>query len=184
MRIKVELTSDRRVTMPVGFNSIIQAVIYSFFNEESGKWLHEKGFKYEKRSFKLFTFSSFLEKGFYDKEKKTFKFPNNISFLFSSPVDWIIEEFAVNFIKQSYLTFNGQKAFISSVNVLKNPDIDKGSITINAISPIETHSTFKKEDGKNFTHYYTPYEAGLDVVLQGRMPSQSFHKTSVLGKPK
>lgn len=161
MRIKVELTGEKSIILPVGFNSIIQAVIYSFFSKESAKWLHEKGFKYENRSFKLFTFSPFLERGLFNKERKTFKFPRNLSFLFSSPVDWIIEEFAINFIKQSNLEFNGQKVFISSVNVLKYPEINGNSITINAITPIETHSTFKKEDGKSFTHYYSPYEAGF-----------------------
>jgi len=178
MRIKIELSSEKRITLPVGFNSIIQAMIYSFFEKESAKWLHEKGFKYEKRSFKLFTFSPFLENGYYDKIRKTFKFPQNISFLFSSPVDWIIQEFAVNFIKQSYLSFNGQKAFINSINVLKNPDIGKESIVINAVTPIEVHSTFKRNDGKKITHYYSPYETGFNDLINNNLKKkwESFFK--------
>ena len=62
MKLKITLTSDKKIELPTGFSNYIQAIIYNFLDRVSAQWLHEKGFKFEKRSFKLFTFSSFHEK--------------------------------------------------------------------------------------------------------------------------
>ncbi|MGC8791203.1 MAG: CRISPR-associated endoribonuclease Cas6, partial [Desulfurella sp.] len=91
MRIKIILESPKSIVLQVGFNSIIQWFIYSNIKD---LWLHDIGFKYGKRQFKLFCFSSFLEKAQFINEKKLFIFPKIVSFIFSSPVDWIIENLA------------------------------------------------------------------------------------------
>ena len=65
MRLKISLLSDKAVTLPKEFNSITQALIYQLIDKLPAQWLHNGGFKFEKRSFKLFTFSSILEKGTY-----------------------------------------------------------------------------------------------------------------------
>jgi len=169
LRIKVELISENKITLPTGYNSIIQGLIYNFFDKNTAKWLHNTGFAYEKRKFKMFSFSPFLERASFDKINKTFTFPQNISFYFSSPVDWLIEQFATNFIKQDFIQINSQKAYINSVNVLKNPEISKNSIKIRAITPIEVHSTLKKENGKKLTHYYTPFDKEFKELINANL---------------
>jgi len=165
MRIKVELTAFNNLFLPRGYNSIIQGLIYSFFRDSSSRWLHDKGYKYEKRSFKLFNFSSFLEKGqFHNKEKK-FEFPPCLSFYFSSPVEWIVEHFAANFIKQDFVLLHGQKCRISSVSVLKNPTFNSECITIRSVTPIEVHSTIASQSGKIKTIYHKPFEGKFNELI-------------------
>ena len=46
-----------RIVLPIQYNHIIQAMIYSILDDELAHFLHEKGFQTEKRTFKMFTFS-------------------------------------------------------------------------------------------------------------------------------
>jgi CRISPR-associated endoribonuclease Cas6 len=77
MKLKITLLSDKKIELPTGFSSYIQAIIYNFLDRVSAQWLHEKGFRFEKRSFKLFTFSSFHEKPEYIRNKKKFALVSN-----------------------------------------------------------------------------------------------------------
>jgi len=101
MKIKIEFLAEKEyVFLKTGYNALIQALIYDNLSDKLSDELHNKGFIYEKRSFKLFNFSSILEKGFFYHQTKTFKFPQKISFYVSSPVDYILEDMAQNFIDE------------------------------------------------------------------------------------
>jgi CRISPR-associated endoribonuclease Cas6 len=165
LRIKVELIAENNVILPRGYNAIIQGLIYSFFNDFQSRWLHDQGFSYEKRTFRLFNFSSFLERAKYFQDSQIFKFPRKLSFYFSSPINYITEHFAVNFIKQNHIWVYDQKCMISSVNVYKNPEITNNNININAISPIEVHSTIQDENGKIKTIYHNAFEESFNNLV-------------------
>ena len=178
MRIKITLTGREKVLLPAGFNEYIQALIYNHIDEDSARWLHNKGFCFEKRSFKLFVFSSILEKGIFNKSTKTFTFPKEINFYISSPVDWILEQIATNIIKSKVVTLGENELQTSSIAIVKRSEIKENSIRINAITPIETHSTFIKPDGKKITHYYTPFEKEFSELIDKNMKKKwtAFYK--------
>ncbi|MDY6970211.1 MAG: hypothetical protein SVR08_16370 [Spirochaetota bacterium] len=98
MRLKIELLSEQPITLPTGYNEYLQALIYKFLNTDNAQWLHDEGFVFEKRKFKLFTFSSIINRGKFDSIKKEFTFPQNVYFYVSSPVDWILEQLAGNLL--------------------------------------------------------------------------------------
>ena len=60
MKLKIELFSDKPVVFPRGYNEYLQAMIYNNIDKEQAQWLHDKGYAYEKRSFKLFVFSDII----------------------------------------------------------------------------------------------------------------------------
>jgi CRISPR-associated endoribonuclease Cas6 len=68
MRLKIELISNQKVKLPVGYNAYIQALVYNFLDKADSKWLHDEGYKFENRQFRLFTFSSILERGDYIRD--------------------------------------------------------------------------------------------------------------------
>ena len=158
MRLKIELLSQNPITLPRGYNEYLHALIYKHLNTDDAKWLHDDGFAFEKRRFKLFTFSSIITKGTFDRTKKEFTFPRNVHFYVSSPVDWILEQLAGNLLKSESVTLGNNSLMVSSVEIFRTAKIEKESIRVKAISPIEVHSTFTLENGKKKTHYYTPYE--------------------------
>ncbi len=169
MRLKIELISDNNVVLPVGFNSFIQALIYNFLDKVDGNWLHEEGYKFEKRSFKLFSFSSVLERGKYLRNEKIFVFQRNISFYLSSPLDWILEQVASNFIKSEQVMLGNNPLRINSINVMRSPDFNDSRIRIFAITPIEVHSTIVNEEGKKLTYYYNPYEKEFEELINANL---------------
>ena len=58
MRLEIELGFDDKLVLPIHYNNIVQGFIYNNIEDEIFKtFLHEEGFQYGKRSFKLFTFS-------------------------------------------------------------------------------------------------------------------------------
>ncbi len=165
MRIKIGLDGTEKIVLPVGFNKYLQALIYTHLDKTDANWLHEQGFIFKKRHFRLFVFSSILEKGVFDKETKTFTFPQKISFYLASPVDWIIEQVATNLIKTKEVNLGPYKLQVLSIGVIKPEKITTDNIKIKAITPIEVHSTFTKPDGKKITHYYTPYEKEFSELI-------------------
>ena len=103
MRIKIDLISEKPIKLPTGYGSVIQGFVYNLIDKHNADWLHNTGFKYEKRQFRLFNFSEILEKAKYNPDLKTFVFNGQISFYISSPVDWILEQIAKNSVTKEKL---------------------------------------------------------------------------------
>jgi len=181
MKIKIELISNQTVTLKTGYNALLQALIYNNISDKLSKKLHDEGFMYENRKFKLFTFSSILERGEFDNIKKEFKFPQMISFYISSPVDYILEDMARTMINSDSVRLGTNTLNIASINVIKTIIPDKNVLKVNAVTPIEMHSTLKKADGKNFTHYYTPFEEDFTIMIRNNLIKKwsAFYKKEI-----
>ncbi len=158
MRIKYEFSSEKPIIVPYFYNEGIQALIYDYLFPEKRELLHEKGFIYEKRKFKFFTFSKILKKPKVLREKKLFDFGYNISFILSSPLSWILEETAESLIKTDSIRFFRNDIFLSSVSVLPCKDFHPDNEMIfKTISPVTVYST-RKDREKPF-YYYSPNES-------------------------
>lgn len=58
MRIRFDFElPGGKITLPIHYNYLVQAMIYKSISERLADFLHTRGFVYEKRQFKLFTFS-------------------------------------------------------------------------------------------------------------------------------
>lgn len=169
MKLRISLISNDHVVLPKEFNIYIQALIYKFLDKLPSEWLHNNGFKVEKRQFKLFTFSSLLEKARFSTENATFIFPYIISFYITSPVSWILEQFAKNIVVKEKVNLGNNQLNVSSLEVFKNDKIAGDKIRINALTPIEVHSTLLKGDGKKKTYYYAPSESEYSELINNNL---------------
>src|SRR5690606_36107141 len=79
--------SSSPIRLPIHYNSAVQGMIYKNISEELAEFLHDKGFLYEKRPFKLFTFSRLLGEYSIDKITDSITFSNKVSLVISSPVE-------------------------------------------------------------------------------------------------
>jgi len=57
MRITLEFGSEKRLSLPIQYNYTVQGFLYGNITPELGEFLHDQGFMFEKRSFKMFSFS-------------------------------------------------------------------------------------------------------------------------------
>jgi CRISPR-associated endoribonuclease Cas6 len=158
MRLEIKLISEHPVILPASYSSYQQALIYNILDRFDAEWLHDRGFTFEKRNFKLFNFSGILERGLFRQKEKLFVFGNTVSFYISSPVDWILEQTASNLLKNEKVRLENNLLYIDSVAVLRKENIQNSKIKIKAISPIENHTTLLTADGRKKTYYYSPYE--------------------------
>ena len=158
MRIKFVFESETgKIILPVNYNRYIQSFIYKNISPKLAGFLHNEGFKYEKRDFRLFTFSRIFGKYRIIRSEKTLEFKTPVSFYLSTVYPVIAEEFTESIIKADDMKIGKNKIFLSSVEVFMKK-INKDKMRIRALSPIVVYSTLKKGDGGKKTYYYSPFE--------------------------
>ncbi len=165
MRLKITLLATKSIVLKPGYSYQVHSLIYNLLDKVSANWLHDEGFERKNRFFKLFTFSEILEKYKHNKEKNLFYFPNQVNFYISSPVDWILEQIAKNGIMKENIMLGSNKVQISGIQVLEKEKITENTVRINAITPIEVHSTLEKKDGTKKTYYYSPNEKEFSSLI-------------------
>lgn len=165
MRILVRLTSSsRHVFLPYSYPEFVQALIYKFLPENRAGQLHEEGFPYEKRRFKLFTYSRLQGKLERREPKKGLYFFPPVEFKVGSPVDWILQGLAEGLLKEGVIQLGQSEMQVDSIAV-ETPKNFSDSVKIKMLSPVTVYSTFHKPDGKKLTHYYTPFDAEFSELI-------------------
>jgi len=191
MRIKISYESkEKGLLLPLHYNYYLESLIYHTFSKEVATILHDEGFAFDKRRFRLFTFSRILNKGkkVTDRQFKALKkelniknylafrsrrkttvdealyFNNGISFYFSSVKDFIIEDMGNRAISLPNSSLLDQDIFIKSIEVLTPPKFEN-KMNIKMLSPLTMYSTVKTSDGNNKTYYYSPYEKEFSGLI-------------------
>lgn len=141
--------------VPLHYNHLIQAAIYRNISRNLANFLHDRGFLYGKRSFKLFTFSRLL--GHYAIDKGIISFDSEVNLYVSSPIERFIKEIANSIIKKGFLILGNKKLNVIGLELPREPEIGN-EIKIRALSPITVYSTLLTPENKKKTYYYSPYE--------------------------
>lgn len=161
MYCKLTINSSENIVLPFQYNHIIQALLYNFINDkEYSDFLHNKGYTYNNRNFKLFCFSNVLTEPIkIDRQVKKFVFPEEISICISC-VDseflrYIFQSFAVS---EKELRLSNNQAHISNVFFRQDIQNYEEEMEVKTLSPITVYSTLFSADGKKKTYYYNPNE--------------------------
>lgn len=162
MQIKIGLTSDSDIVLPIHYNHIVQGFIYNNIDEKLAMFLHNKGFIKNSRTFKLFTFSNILKKG--RKIGKSFNFGKNISIIVSSPIDDFCKSIANSMLQNDNLILGSNNLKVGQIELI-NEELSKEEIIIESLSPIVMYSTLFKADGKKFTYYYQAHEKEFGKLI-------------------
>jgi CRISPR-associated endoribonuclease Cas6 len=167
MRLTLEFHSEKEITLPMHYNYYIQSFLYRHISPELGKFLHDYGFAFEKRRFKLFTFSRLRGKRYIIRNNRiTFEPP--VSLTISSPVDKFVNELANTLLHKDKLEFEKNRIFINSIKVHPEPEIGD-TIKIQTLSPITIYSTLRKDDGSKKTYFYNPYENEFTELIDSNL---------------
>jgi len=176
MRIKItfEEIEGKEIKLPVHYNYIIQSFIYKNITDELSEFLHNKGFEFEKRKFKMFVFSrifSFQIKFI----KEEINFGNKIYFYISSPFNEFLSQFAENLLKKYEFEIYKNNLYLKELYVLPMPKFEK-KMKIKMISPMTVYSTLQKGEKKK-TYYYSPFEDEFKILIKEnlRKKYQSFY---------
>lgn len=162
MRLTITLEPMNTISLPINYGYLLSSLIYNNLPHNS-RFIHDTGFLYEKRKFKLFTFSRL--RGVYSlKNKGEISFNDKFDFVFSTAVDDLANDFAKSIIGNESLRLGTADLKVSSIYVHDEP-IFKEEIILRAISPITIYSTLSTPEGKKKTYYFSPYEPEFSSLI-------------------
>ncbi|MDL1972174.1 MAG: CRISPR-associated endoribonuclease Cas6 [Deltaproteobacteria bacterium] len=155
MRIEVNLNAEFPLVLPKSHNHILQGFIYSLLDPLLRRRLHKEGYPYEKRRFKLFTFSRLL--GRVRVVKEDFEFSPPLKLVISSPKGEILQSLAEGLLKSPEFVLGKNIVYIDSINVAARPSFNN-EVKIKMLSPVTVRSTLYGADGSKKSYYYSPFE--------------------------
>ncbi len=163
MRLLIKLKSDKEIKLPCHYNHAIQSFIYSILSKSIAIKLHDEGFSFQKRRFKLFTFSRIF--GRFRKEGENLIILPPLKLFISSPYTEMLESLASNLIKNSELKLEKNTVWMESLQVISPPKIGN-EVYIKMLSPLTIYSTLYTPDGKKKTYYYNPAEKEFSELVR------------------
>lgn len=159
----MELGYNGKLSLPVHYNYLVQGFLYGNITDELGAFLHDEGFVYEKRRFKMFTFSRL--RGEYELKGDRIAFHSPpIRLTISTPYARFIKEFANTLLRREELELGGSKIYVASIRVHPEPEIG-AEMRVKTLSPVVVYSTLQTKEGKKKTYYYSPYEAEFEDLV-------------------
>jgi len=154
MRLKFTFYSDKDIVLSFHYNYNLQSFIYnSITDKKLSNFLHNEGFKFNKRVYKLFVFSKIYPKPKIFNNSK-FSFGKEIFFYLSSVLDDFLINISNSFIKKNFFKLEDNILFLKSIEVIKIPNFNKDKNIIYFLSPITVYSTVNKK-----TYFYNPNES-------------------------
>jgi CRISPR-associated endoribonuclease Cas6 len=140
VKLKVTLSSDLPISLPLHYNYTLQGFIYKNLPSIYSTFLHDYGFPYGKRLFKLLTFSRLFGRCRVLKAVKKIVFSPPIYFYVSCTLEELLASHAKELIKREELKLGANRVYLESVELIEEEP--KGSrVSVKTLSPVTIHST-------------------------------------------
>lgn len=159
--IILNLENDSLV-LPVNYNNMIQGLIYSLIADDAdyASALHDHGFQFEERQFKLFTFGQLKGKSRYSDKKLYFTSDLQLEIRFAD--DHMAELVMQHIQEQSRIRIGSVCLNVIGIQISENV-ILRDELIVRMATPVTIHST----DENGHTYYYSPGEPDFsDLVVQ------------------
>lgn len=179
-RLKVTISSEFPIVLPLSYNHLLQSYIYSNIEPQIASFLHEKGFFYGNKIFKLFTFSKIFGK--YKVAKPLITFLPPIYFFFSTPINIVVESHFFYLLSKTKFKLGDNDVCVENVEFEEiKPQSPCSVITLSPITTYVTegqHTRFFSPKDEEFyklikanfkkkyeLFYQEPLEEGFDIKL-------------------
>lgn len=151
MKARLTFSSERPVSISIAYNYYVQSMIYDLIKRRYPD-LHDEGFVYENRHFKLFSFSRLFSQKF-EVHNKMINFQSPIYLFFSSPITELVEVMVNSALQRSKVRIGSNELILTEVSAI-DEEISGSTVDVKTFSPITVYSTFSNGQ----THYYSPNE--------------------------
>ncbi|SNZ10615.1 CRISPR-associated endoribonuclease Cas6 [Persephonella hydrogeniphila] len=167
MRLKLTFHTDKEyISLPLHHNTTLQGMFYKSLPPPLSEFLHEIGFFYNGRRFKLFTFSKINSEKFVilnGKKGKRVKYKSPITIQISSGIPDITKNWGETFLKKHKITLGKNELYLESIEVVPQPKFSEDMI-IRTLAPITVYRTF--QDEKKYYRYYSPDEEEFEELIR------------------
>ncbi|MGI5920224.1 MAG: CRISPR-associated endoribonuclease Cas6 [Syntrophomonadaceae bacterium] len=170
MRLKIRIESNKPIVLPWSYNHILQAWLYQQISDPAYRlFLHNEGYRYENRTFRLFTFSRLQGSWEADKEKKQIIFESPVYIQIASPLTPFMQQIAMSVLMGEKSYWGGNAISVTGVDVLNySLPKDKQNWIVRTLSPIVIYSTLMEGDKKT-TRYYRPDESSFHTLIKDNL---------------
>ncbi|NSL53030.1 CRISPR-associated endoribonuclease Cas6 [Calidifontibacillus erzurumensis] len=169
MRLQIKFTplENNMLTLPLEkYQQVLQGAIYkNIADQDFSTFIHDVGFQYEKRRFKLFTFSQLKGLNKVNLKDKTITFYNQISWTISSVLPQFIRFLGQSFLQTEFFELFGQKMVVVEIRYIDSASIEASKCKIKMLSPITVYSTYVDRIGKKITQYYSPSDPAFSYLI-------------------
>ncbi len=168
MRFELTLQSNfPSIILPIQHNELIQAAIYSSLSTEFSRFLHDHGYQYEEKQFKLFVFSRIIGNFQLMKEESNIRFANPVKLIISSPISEFIHEIAQLMVNNGF-RIGSQHLRVVEMKV-DRPVVGGTVMTVQTMSPIVVYSTLRRTDDSKYTVYFEPAEVDFQSIASANL---------------
>ncbi len=169
MRITLQLSHrSRYLTLPVNINHLVSSLIYNIVANSSSEFaerLHEQGYRLEKRTFKLFTFSPLIPAGHrrwrMNGDGTMTTDAQSVSLLISSGKAEFVEHLVVGLLHQPLVQIGAQRFRVETVKKLDPPQLSDDMACI-MMSPLVCSA---KRDGDKYPRFLLQDDEEFERVL-------------------
>lgn len=148
--------------LSVNYQHQVQSFIYHALDETLARFLHDRGYAYEKRSFKNFVFSRIF--GDFHVEKGFITYDGEAALFLASSDETVLSSMVQNiFFKSNEFRLGKEYFQITGVSKVDSC-VEKDAISVSFLSPVTMHSTELKQ-GRKYTHYYHPKDGDFSRLL-------------------
>lgn len=134
MRIKVSMSVDKDIILPIAYNHIIQKAIYNILDDEYAAKLHDSGYVYKNKIFKLFNFSKLIIQNKTIKNNKIIIHKGKVELIISSIDESFIFKIISSFIKYKCLKF--KEGILKIDTIYSKKQLNTKRIVVFSISPV------------------------------------------------
>jgi CRISPR-associated endoribonuclease Cas6 len=161
---------EETATVPVQYNHLVQGALYRSISPSLSAFLHSQGFLYEKRAFKLFTFSRLF--GRRERQDNQLVFRSPIQLHVSSPIDQFVRELANTLLQRGTMVLGDSTLLIREVNFPREPSFSART-EIRTLSPVTVYSTLYDGEGRRKTYYYHPREEEFTHLVEANLKKKA-----------
>ncbi len=189
MRIALQLSHRSRfLTLPVNVNHRVSSLIYHIVSNSSSEYaerLHEQGYRLDKRTFKLFTFSPLIPVGYrrwrMNGDGTMTTDARNVSLLISSGKVEFVEHLVIGLLHQPFVEIGRQRFRVETVKKLDPPELVDDMRFI-MLSPLVCST---KREGEKYPQFLLPGDEEFErVLLQNLLGKyEALHGQAYEGKP-
>ncbi|WP_010498418.1 CRISPR-associated endoribonuclease Cas6 [Paenibacillus elgii] len=161
MRLRIKFQFKEKLNVPVHHQELLHGLIYHCIGDDEFRdRLHNYGFPYEKRQFRMFCFSKLM--GVHQFENGRIIFSSPVSFLFSSFHDRLVSELATTLFAKKELYIGHNRVTMAGIEVV---DEKPSSVMhVRMITPVTMYSTLIENNRKK-TYYYSPSEDKFSELI-------------------
>ncbi len=165
-----------QLQLPIHYNHVVQAAIYNSIDNELATFLHNKGYIFEKRVFKMFSFSQLRGSYILDKNNGKISFCNEISLRITSPLDEFCQSLVNILLTRGSMRLGSSDVKIEKVYAEKL-HVKGEAAKVLTLSPVVLYSTLLRPEGTKYTCYYQPGDPDYNELLDKnlRKKFQSFY---------